>query len=359
MPLSLPNLDDRRYADLVEEAIALLPRYAPGWTNHNPSDPGITLIEVLAFFAETLIFRLNRVTRENKIAFIRLLRGADWSGGEALADASMETVDEALRKAVFDLREPQRAVTAEDFEYLARRATVGNPEEARVLRARCVVRRDLRGDVTAREVDRPGHVSVVIVPGAGLDAKASEGLFAKVQDSLNRVRLLTTRLHVVKPFYASVSLGAVIHLRHGAVASEVRRDAVEALRRYFDPLPRRGPEGKGWPFGGNLYLSDVYDVLEGVAGVDYVKNPRVLEFTVESEPGVRAKAAVGIQIGIRSKVGVDSRLGVEPGAGADRVIRNRRGKLVGVALRPYELIQIELQEENLRIVEAAFAVEST
>ena len=43
------NLDDRRFSDLVEECILRIPRYCPEWTNHNPSDPGITLIEMFAW----------------------------------------------------------------------------------------------------------------------------------------------------------------------------------------------------------------------------------------------------------------------------------------------------------------------
>ena len=46
MPIPLPNLDDWTYADLTAEARALIPSLCPEWTNHNPSDPGITLIEL-------------------------------------------------------------------------------------------------------------------------------------------------------------------------------------------------------------------------------------------------------------------------------------------------------------------------
>ena len=69
MPLQLPNLDDRRYTDLVEEARGLIPTYAPEWTNHNPSDPGITLVELFAFLSEMLLYRLNRVTAANVLLF--------------------------------------------------------------------------------------------------------------------------------------------------------------------------------------------------------------------------------------------------------------------------------------------------
>src|ERR1044071_5129365 len=73
MPITLPNLDDRRYADLVEEARSLIPTYAPEWTDHNESDPGITLIELFAYLSEMLIYRLNRVTDATRYAFLKLL----------------------------------------------------------------------------------------------------------------------------------------------------------------------------------------------------------------------------------------------------------------------------------------------
>ena len=51
-----PKLDDRTFNDIVEEAISMIPRYAPEWTNHNPSDPGITLIELAAWMTDLLIY---------------------------------------------------------------------------------------------------------------------------------------------------------------------------------------------------------------------------------------------------------------------------------------------------------------
>ena len=45
MPLPDPQLDDRHFQDLVNEAKTLIPRFTPEWTDHNVSDPGVTLIE--------------------------------------------------------------------------------------------------------------------------------------------------------------------------------------------------------------------------------------------------------------------------------------------------------------------------
>src|SRR4051812_250023 len=68
-----PDLDDRTWQDLVTEMRALIPHYAPAWTDHNPSDIGISLIELFAWLAEGIIYRLNRVPERNYVAFLNLI----------------------------------------------------------------------------------------------------------------------------------------------------------------------------------------------------------------------------------------------------------------------------------------------
>lgn len=72
MTLPLPNLDDRRWDDLVEEGRGLIPQYAPDWTDHNLHDPGITLIELLAYVTEQELFRLNAIGEAHRRAFLNL-----------------------------------------------------------------------------------------------------------------------------------------------------------------------------------------------------------------------------------------------------------------------------------------------
>ena len=73
MPLPLPSLDTRRWSDLVDEARAMIPRYAPNWTDHNIHDPGITLVELLAWLVEMDIYQLNRVPAAHKRKFLALV----------------------------------------------------------------------------------------------------------------------------------------------------------------------------------------------------------------------------------------------------------------------------------------------
>ena len=61
MSLPVPNLDDRQFQDIVDEAKRLIPTFCPEWTNHNVSDPGVALIELFAWMTEMSIFRLNQV----------------------------------------------------------------------------------------------------------------------------------------------------------------------------------------------------------------------------------------------------------------------------------------------------------
>ena len=72
MPLPLTTLDKLTYDELVAEARGSLPGLAPGWTNYNAPDPGITLVELLAWLFEGASYRLNNIPDESYRAFLRL-----------------------------------------------------------------------------------------------------------------------------------------------------------------------------------------------------------------------------------------------------------------------------------------------
>lgn len=67
------NLDDKTFDDIRDEAIRLIPRYCPEWTNHNASDPGITLIELFSWMTEMTLYRLNKVPQKNYLAMLELM----------------------------------------------------------------------------------------------------------------------------------------------------------------------------------------------------------------------------------------------------------------------------------------------
>ena len=73
MPLDVPKLDDRRFQELLDEAIARAATHNPEWTNFQPSDPGVTILESFAFLVEALLYRANRIPERDRAKFLALL----------------------------------------------------------------------------------------------------------------------------------------------------------------------------------------------------------------------------------------------------------------------------------------------
>src|SRR6476469_9588668 len=73
MALPVPNLDDRRFQDLVDDAKRLVQRRCPEWSDHNVSDPGVTLIETFAFMTDQLLYRLNQVPDRMYVKFLEMI----------------------------------------------------------------------------------------------------------------------------------------------------------------------------------------------------------------------------------------------------------------------------------------------
>jgi predicted phage baseplate assembly protein len=73
MALPVPNLDDRRFQDLVDDAKRLVQQRCPEWTDHNVSDPGVTLIELFAWMTDQVVYRLNRVPERHYVKFLELI----------------------------------------------------------------------------------------------------------------------------------------------------------------------------------------------------------------------------------------------------------------------------------------------
>ena len=67
------NLDDRTFDDIYADALKLIPRYCPEWTNHNTSDPGITLLELFSWMTEMTIYRLNKVPEKTYLSLLELM----------------------------------------------------------------------------------------------------------------------------------------------------------------------------------------------------------------------------------------------------------------------------------------------
>ncbi|RKT88680.1 putative baseplate assembly protein [Saccharopolyspora antimicrobica] len=178
-----------------------------------------------------------------------------------------ETVDEAKVRAPHQLRVQERAVTAEDYELIARQAA---PAAARI---HCL---------PAGARNEPGAARVLVVPDAVADVGdrirfeqliPAEQMLAAIAARLDERRLLGTRLIVEPPFYQGITV--VARMRAGrSDPTRVRRGTLDALYGYLNPL-RGGIDGTGWPFGRPVQLGEVYAVLQRVEGVELIDEVRM------------------------------------------------------------------------------------
>lgn len=227
-------------------------RYGGGVKGNLPADSLQTLTTSLAY--------ISRVTNLQRA-----------SGGR-----DPETMEEVQARAQRELRAQLRAVTAEDYEHMAKGAS------RTVARVKCNTPRSDDGRVV------PGTVEVLVVPAAfdalragDLSRLAVDRTLAKtIEEHLDEHRLLTTILRIREPGYLGIKVQAEI------VPSEYGRPEIitarvkEALRNFMSPLPLiedperqadlLGPDWEGWPFGRDLYVAELFSLIQRVPGVKHV-----------------------------------------------------------------------------------------
>ena len=273
MNLPLPNLDDRTYADLVEEAISQISVEYPEWTDHNPTDTGIILIELLAWLTEMTLYQVDQITDENKASFVSLLKGKQWKLPKVSAQERRDSLQSEIKQTLSDLRRPYRAVTIKDYEQLVLEdwKNSSDSNDLKIARVKGLAQRNL----VQENIDTfaTGNISLVVVPYNNNQVETKGNTYDKLFKFLEGRKLLTTRLHIVEPDYVSISIEAELILKDGAKEEELKEKARKEIKDFFDPLNSgKYWEGKGWPFGRSIYLSEIYKLLDDLSGVDYVEN---------------------------------------------------------------------------------------
>ena len=112
MPLPIPNLDDRRFDDLVAEATARIEAHTPEWSNIAPGDPGSALIDLFAWLTETILYRQNLIPLRQRRAFMNLLsmplRPAAPATGLVCVDAGATPAPARSRRRADDVHRRRR-----------------------------------------------------------------------------------------------------------------------------------------------------------------------------------------------------------------------------------------------------------
>jgi hypothetical protein len=227
---------------------------------------------------EMLLFRLNRVTPENVLSFLRLLNGKPLTPGtdlEELAqwrDMRPEEQAKLIAAIIREQRENERAVTPIDVEGLAL-AT-----DSHVGRARC-----LRDPLSQFHSQNFQHVVVLVKDKLDkneyfmeADSNVAAEAFKKVREDLESRCLLTTRVDVAPAELCKLAVHVTGKLALDAVKEKVIDGATRALRRFLDPLCG-GHDGKGWPFGRAVYVSELYALLDPLPGIESLDEVVILD----------------------------------------------------------------------------------
>jgi predicted phage baseplate assembly protein len=199
-----------------------------------------------------------------------------------------ETLEAAKTRGPLLMRARGRAVTAEDYESLARQAA---PDVARV---RCVP--------AGEGSTAPGSVRVLVVPAAAGDGDRvpfenmlpPASTLAAIARRLDETRVIGTRVVVEPPLYRGVTVVGRLTARPRANAERVREAALAALYRFLSPLPGGGPDGAGWPFGRPVQAGELFGVLHRVTGVDLVEDVRL--FSADPVTGERGRETARIEL---------------------------------------------------------------
>jgi predicted phage baseplate assembly protein len=207
----------------------------------------------------------------------------------AIGGADGETIDEAKNRGPMLLRSRGRAVTAEDFEELAREVA---PEVARV---HCV---------TAQDGADAGGIRLLVVPHVSgdelgrirrADLDLPDAVLERIAASLDERRLVGTRLLVAPPEYVGLTAVVDLSARPQFDLDAVTEDVLRALYGLFHPLSG-GPAGSGWPFGRSVQSHEVLASLARIAGVNMSQEITVSLFPADHRTGKRSGSVARLDL---------------------------------------------------------------
>ncbi|PBC75954.1 putative phage baseplate assembly protein [Streptomyces sp. TLI_235] len=214
MTLPAPNLDDRRFQDIVDEAKRRIAAHCPEWTDHNVSDPGVALIELFAWMTEMIVYRLNQVPDRLYVKFLELV------------GITLRSAQPAVTDLLFDLTGPAKGTV------LVRRGT------------RVGTERDETGD---QVVFMTKHDLRIVQPELTACLTRSGGRYQNRTDDVASGAVATK-------FFGNVSPGDALYLgfRDSLAANLLRLDLTVGTAGgagadvRYPPLAWQSWDGTGW-----------------------------------------------------------------------------------------------------------------
>lgn len=187
--------------------------------------------------------------------------------------ADEETVQHAQDRAPMTLRTANRAVTPDDFAFLATQTPGAQIQRAQAFPLLNPNFRVLRAADGSAQIEAPvpGAVTVFVIPQSQ-QAKPvpTQGTLQLVSNYLDKHRLLTCEVFVAAPRYREVRIEVQVIAQPtsdlGTVGTAVRNQ----LLGYFNPLPPGGTDEEGWDFGAPIYFAETYRQIFDAPGVKLI-----------------------------------------------------------------------------------------
>jgi predicted phage baseplate assembly protein len=238
--------------------------------------------------------RMGNVTAGTLTVLKTTLAGVDTvtNPDPAVGGVDAEALTHARERASMEIRSRYRAVTAEDFEFLAGEAS------PRVARAVCIPPREGGGGAV------PLHIVPRVLPADRQlrydELVPDEALMTEVAEYLDERRLIGTTIQLLPCRFRGLSV--VVNLQASPLAdtARVEEDVAHALYTYLNPLVGGNPNGigPGWTFGRALNQGELYGIVHAVDGVEFVKILRIYETNLET--GEQSSKPAGTHIVLES-----------------------------------------------------------
>jgi predicted phage baseplate assembly protein len=234
--------------------------------------------------ANSVVNRLDPVDGLEANEEIRVVNGDAEGGGYFFSP------EERMHAGIEAFRRPRRLITAADFETVLlndfndyqRRAK----RSVRVHRAVAL----MNSKPQAMDQSSPDSVTIMVLAAAeqidldlalnnvDLSIEQRQKLIAlgaepadSIERFLDRRRLITTRTFVLAPVLAPVFVSARVTVAPDRSVPDMVKTIKDNIGAFFG-VTRGGAGRNGWPFGGDVYRSKLFRLIEDLDGVDFVNN---------------------------------------------------------------------------------------
>jgi hypothetical protein len=179
-----------------------------------------------------------------------------------------ETIEEIIQRAPSLLTTRDRAVTASDFELIAKESS------SEVARAACDGRMD--GDGKVSIVILPHRRKGEVIPNTFL----SEGLRDHVSGYLQSRCLINVQPIVRLAKFMMIDISISLRLRPKSNIIQVREAAQSWVANFLDPYTG-GLDEEGWPFAGTLYAQDFARMVSEITEVRHVTHVQLFDMSTK------------------------------------------------------------------------------